>query len=505
LVALYRDDVFDTKIGLALATALRLRGLRPVVSVPLAHQRRAPRYAAAAGVDTIVLARVPLTEAELRECSDVVERLLCGSLDFAAIRAWRFRDWSVGTHVLSTVIRLTFDGSPDLEGAHNRDLLAAVLGDVVTNYLRAERLLEELAPRVVLVEEANYSINGPLVDVATARGIDVIHTIGIWRDDALMSKRLTAENRRVDAKSVAPDAFATMLADPLTHAEEDELDRDFDRRYSRRWRLGRQFQPGTEDLSHDQIVAELNLDATRPTAVVFAHVLWDASLFFGVDLFENYEQWLVCTVEAAIANDQANWVIKAHPSNVFRSAHGDVAGECSELAVLGEHFPRLPDHVKLLRPETRISTVSLYRAADYGVTVRGTPGMEMACFGKPVFTAGTGTYAGLGFTYDSDSPAQFLARLSEIQTYPTLSVEMTARARHYAHALFIRRPWIPRSFAMQFDFTERGWHPLDRNVAWRVETIDELHRAGDLDAWAAWVLDSREADYLESRSKSFAG
>ena len=45
---------------------------------------------------------------------------------------------------------------------------------------------------------------------------------------------------------------------------------------------------------------------------------------------------------------------------------------------------------------------------------------------------------------------------------------MTARARRYAHALFIRRPWVPRSFAMQFEFAERGWHPLDRNVAWRV-------------------------------------
>ena len=320
-----------------------------------------------------------------------------------------------------------------------------------------------------------------------------------------MSKRLTAENRRVDAKSVAPATFAAMLTEPLTRRDEEELDRDFERRYGGRWQLGRQFQPGTQERSGDQIVAELGLDPARPTAVVFAHVLWDASLFFGVDLFENYEDWLVQTVGAAIANDRVDWVIKAHPSNVFRSAHGDVVGECSEIVVLNEHFPDLPEHVKVLRPETKISTLSLYRAADYGVTVRGTPGMEMACFGKPVFTAGTGTYAGLGFTYDSDSPAEFLQRLGEIETYGALSAEMTARARHYAHALFIRRPWVPRSFTMQFDFAERGWHPLDRNVSWSVENVDELHRAGDLDAWATWVLDSRESDYLGSPSRSFAG
>jgi len=51
----------------------------------------------------------------------------------------------------------------------------------------------------------------------------------------------------------------------------------------------------------------------------------------------------------------------------------------------------------VLLPDTKISTLSLYRFADDGVTVRGTPGLEIACFGKPAFTAGTGTYAGLGF------------------------------------------------------------------------------------------------------------
>jgi hypothetical protein len=371
--------------------------------------------------------------------------------------------------------------------------------------VRAERLLADLQPRVVLVEEANYSINGPLVDVATERGIDVVQTIPTWRDDSLMSKRLTAHNRRVDAKSVAPETLDTLLSEPWTAADDEELDADFDRRYGGAWQLGRQFQPGTEPHSYQQVVSELGLDPARRTAVIFAHVLWDASLFFGVDLFENYADWFVQAVGAAVENDRVNWIVKAHPSNVFRSAHGDVQGECSELVLLREHFPELPSHVKLLQPETKISTVSLYRFADYGVTVRGTPGMEMACFGKSVFTAGTGTYAGLGFTHDSESPAQFLERLGEIERYGPLSAEATARARRYAHTLFIRRPWPARSFSMTFDFPERGWHPLDRNVEWRVRSTEELHRTGDLDNWAAWVVGSREADYLAPRSRTLSG
>ena len=27
--------------------------------------------------------------------------------------------------------------------------------------------------------------------------------------------------------------------------------------------------------------------------VIFPHIIWDATLFWGGDLFENYEQWLI--------------------------------------------------------------------------------------------------------------------------------------------------------------------------------------------------------------------
>jgi hypothetical protein len=266
--------------------------------------------------------------------------------------------------------------------------------------------------------------------------------------------------------------------------------------------LGAQFQPDTEVRTGEQIMAELGLDPTRPTAVIFAHVLWDASLFYGVDLFDGYADWLVRSVAAAVANRRVNWVVKAHPANVFRSAHGHVGGESSEVTLLREHFPELPGHVHVLLPDTTISTRSLYEHADYGITVRGTPGLEMACFGKPVFTAGTGAYSGLGFTFDSASVSEYLGRLAAIETYAPLPVETTELARRYAHTVFLRRPWAPRSFRQVFEFPERGWHPLDRNVVLAARSIDEVHRAGDLDEWAAWALDTDEPDFVPEGAAS---
>lgn len=499
-MGLYRDNIYETKLGLVLATALRLHGLRPIVSIPSNRAHRVRRYARAFGIDQIIARdQLALTAAEAAECDSAAQRFLAANIEFDSVKQWTFRNWAVGNHVLSTLIRTTFDGSPDLELGANRERLAAILDDVLHNYVRAERMIDDLSPRYLLIDEANYSTNGPLVDVAVDRGIDVIQTIGIWREDALMSKRLTKANRRVDAKSVAPETLALVEREPWTSEQDRELDRDFAARYGRVWELGRQFQPGTEARAPDEIVRDLDLDPKLPTAVIFAHVLWDASLFFGVDLFESYSHWLVRSVGAAVDNPNVNWIVKAHPSNVFRAAHGDVSGESSEVTLIRDRFPQLPGHVHLLLPDTEISTLSLYEFADYGVTVRGTPGMEMACFGKPVFTAGTGTYAGLGFTYDSGSADEFLTRLCTIETHRHLPPEMTERARRYAHTLFTLRPWSTRSFALEFQFPEHGWHPLDRNVVLTASSIDEIRRNADLDAWADWVTTSSGPDYLPGK------
>jgi hypothetical protein len=483
LLGLYRDDIFDAKVGLVLATALEARGFEPVVLLPTTRARRVPRYARAFGVERVAFtSAVALTPNEIDECAVAAAGLLSAELDFGAIRGWQFRGRVIGSHVLSTIIRTTFDGSPDFANEEVRNRLGMILETVLRNAARYDRVLEELTPSVVLVEEANYAINGPLVDAAVGRGVDVIQTIS-WNDEALFSKRITAANRRVDAKSVSPESLAVMQREPWTATLDAALDADFDHRY--------RGAPCEADLRH-----ELGIDNDRPTAVIFGHVLWDASLFYGTDLFDNYSDWLVQTVASAIDNPSVNWLVKAHPSSVFRVAHGDVPEQSTELRLLHECYPVLPAHVRLLPPETRISARSLYAFADYGVTVRGTPGIEMPCFGKPVLTAGTGSYAGLGFTYDSASRAEFLTRLADLHTYGPLPDDMTTRARQYAYTLFVRRPWQPRSFALEFDYAARGWHPLDRNVVLRARALDEWHALGDLDHWANWVIGSDDTDYV---------
>ena len=65
-----------------------------------------------------------LSADERAECADAVATLTGARLTFDAVRAWQFRGYTIGTHVLSTLIRVTFDGSPDLSRPENRDHVA---------------------------------------------------------------------------------------------------------------------------------------------------------------------------------------------------------------------------------------------------------------------------------------------------------------------------------------------------------------------------------------------
>src|SRR4029079_7733496 len=115
----------------------------------------------------------------------------------------------------------------DLTTRPNQDALGRILREVLTNYVRAERIMADFRPRVVLVEEANYSTNGPLVDVAVRRGVDVVQTVGTWRDDALISKRLTEATRRIEPKSVDLSTLQELEREPWTSERDAELDADF--------------------------------------------------------------------------------------------------------------------------------------------------------------------------------------------------------------------------------------------------------------------------------------
>ena len=496
LIVSLADWPMQVKGESMIAKALQLRGVAPVAMTSRRHHH-ARRYFRAFGVRRFVDLedfRRPEDAAAVRDAA----RMAIARLDaFPAMMAFQYRGVHLGRHVLSTVCRTLRHGTPELGDARVRALVDRLVPEAMHTVLQAERVLADVQPEMALFLERGYTPYGEVYDVMVNAGVNTVQWVGAHINEALVLRRCTDVTRHDHPFSLAEETWEEVKAAPWTPAQDAAIQREFDERYQQgAWFMRQRLQDGKRVKTVPELRAQLRLDPAKKTAVVFSHLFWDATFFFGEDVFDNYEQWLVETVRAACRNPALNWVIKLHPANIWKLKRDNAPIEFVEEVSLREQVGPLPPHVILLRPETDINTYSFFQLMDYCLTVRGTIGMEAPCYGIPVLTAGTGRYSGRGFTIDSRDRAQYLARLARLHDVPKLDAAEVELARRHAFALFKRRPLVFDSFRLTFPGVDSPSHPLDHDVDIRVTSRASLRGAADLRALAAWAVDSKRLDYL---------
>lgn len=496
LVLSLSNSIYQLKLEAMMLVALMDRGWEPVVFTTSSSNSIAHRILGAVGVTRFAyLEDLHISEDQEQLCRQEALQYLSAPLTLQSVKAWMFHDAWIGPQILSSVARSNHLGSPDPSDAFVTAQIRELLPAVLKRVLQAEMLLARERPTLAIANESNSATFGPFADVLIAGGVNVIAMMQPWRDDSLIFKRLTKQTRRIHPASVTPKSLEKYLAREWGEKEAASLQRIFEERYGGRWILQARNQPNTRVFDRTELIERLALSPHKPIAVVFSHVLWDANLFYGDDLFEDYGEWFVETVRAACANPALNWIIKLHPANIWKRERDSQSGELAELALIREKIGDLPGHVKLLLPSTDVSTLSLFSVADFGVTVRGTAGVELPCFGVPTFTAGTGRYSGLGFTFDSSTRTEYLDRLLRLPAAAEMSDAMVHRARWHALLVLDKRHWPMQSFRPSMTGSFTGRDPLELNLELRARSRDEIEQNGDLAAFAEWV-ESHHVDYL---------
>lgn len=496
LIVSLTDWIAQVKMEGMLAKALQLRGCTPVI-LTYKTCRRAIRYFQVFGYDQFVFFDETLKSVREDAVRAEMEDLSRQKSSFHSLLEFRFRGIDVGRHVLSSVVRSLRNGSVEFSDPQVRELLATLLPQSIRSALAAESLLDQIQPAEVLFLEKGYSPYGEIFDVVVNRGIDAIQFLHSHRSDALALKRYTKENRYDHPFSLSAESWRWVKEMPWTGEQEHQLHRELRGRYEDgTWFNRKYLQVGRQLKTRQEVQKQLALDPGKKTAVIFSHVLWDATFFYGENLFDDYEQWLVETVKGACQNPCVNWVVKVHPDYVWKMKQLGDEGEPRDTAALSTRIGVLPEHVKILEPGTDLNTFSLFDITNYCVTVRGTIGIEMASRGIPVFTAGTGRYTGLGFTIDSSSREEYLNKLRHIQEFPPMDSESTLLAKKHAYVLFKLRPSPFWTFEMVQAPLKGLGHPLDHNVVVRARSVVDLKRAPDLNSFADWVCGSENIDFL---------
>jgi hypothetical protein len=400
-----------------------------------------------------------------------------------------------GKYAVSTLMRKSRSGSFDLAIPNVREELSRALDRSLQCTRTAQALLQKFKPNALVLVDRGYSPSGELFDTCIENDIPVFTWNAAHRNDALMLKRYTRANRDAHPSSLSEDTWARIKALPWSASDSESVLQEIERCYtSGEWygEVGTQFNKKAVDKV--ALIRQLGLDPGRKTAVIFPHIFWDATFFWGTDLFENYQAWFIETVKAACKNTEVNWVIKIHPANIVKNHRDGVSSEHSELTAIRQAIGKLPSHIKLLEADTEISTLSLFKGLDACVTVRGTTGIEAACFGIPVLTAGTGRYDRLGFTVDSNSREEFLARLADVQNTDRLTAEQNELALKHAWGILIGRPVSMQIFHMHYRKTQTA----DLEIDFQARSADALRQLPDLQAMAAWIR-SGDEDFTDWR------
>jgi hypothetical protein len=473
-----------TLLQFPLIAALRVCGYRVVVRLNVASNVIQAFYRRLGAHDFVLMEDVVAVGEHPQTASMMAKALAYGLMDI------RYRDLSVGKYAASTLLRALRVGDINLADPNVRTKTR----DAISASLRAAdaaiEMISKTHPTLVCFVDRGYTPDGQLFEAAISRNIHATTLNAAHRGGLLMLKRYGRENHDKHPSSLSPESWKILRSMPWTDASWRILYGELRNCYeSGSWydEVGTQF--GKTMSTRLEIVRSLGLDPAKKTAVIFAHMFWDATFFWGEDLFRNYEDWFRETLKAAALNPNVNWLVKVHPANLIKNERDKVASEHSEITAIREIFDELPRHITVLPADSAISTFSLFEMMDYCITVRGTVGIEGACFGIPVLTAGTGRYDRLGFTVDHDSREAYLSNLLHLERVAPLDDRQIELARRYAYGLILARPLLLESVRFSYGRDSKA----TMTAALAVRRPEDF--GPDIAALAQW-LDSGKEDFL---------
>lgn len=412
--------------------------------------------------------------------------------DFNELLNIQYQGIQIGKHVVAVYMRRQHSGYFELNET-TKIGLEKLLSDSVAYVDAITAIDQHYGFSKALFLERGYSPNGEIFDYLISKNVDCIQWCGSHKENAITLKRYHKNNSDKHPASISKKTWEWAKAninitDQVEKSVVDELYRNY---HDGTWfsEVGTQFNTKIE--TKEKVLKRLDCTSSKPIAIIFSHLFWDATFFWGEDLFQDYKEWFIETIKEACKNDNIQWFIKVHPSNLVKLKRDGYTGELAEILAIKEKIGELPEHIKIIYPDTEISTFSLFDIMDYCLTVRGTIGIECSAFGITTLTAGTGRYDSLGFTNDSATKEEYLAKIANLHNLDRMVQAQQQLALLYAYITLILRPFNLSTFTIEY---------LKNNNATAIVKINSksahlLHNT-DLKSLAHWAMKETTEDYL---------
>jgi capsule polysaccharide export protein KpsC/LpsZ len=185
----------------------------------------------------------------------------------------------------------------------------------------------------------------------------------------------------------------------------------------------------------DQIADELRLDRNKPIVLALTSVVWDACLHYESNAFDSMADWIVQTIKYFESRPDLQLVVRVHPAEVT----GLVPSRDKMADIIHNLCHSLPANVRVVPPDSPLSTYSLIDNANAVLIYSTKTGIEASAAGSPVIVAGEAWVRNKGFTRDAVCAKSYQRILDELPFATRLDVAVHERALRYAYHFFFQR------------------------------------------------------------------
>jgi hypothetical protein len=334
--------------------------------------------------------------ATLKMSTDLVADCPDDELTSFEFEGWNLGEW-LGASVASFLRSDSHGMDREIIDARRRYLTSGLVA-----LIGSRRWIDTLQPDILMVISGRHIFWRAAREVAQARGIKVVsREMFIESFDC----HIYAVNSSCEDPAL-PTAWARAREIPLTPEQERIVDENL--RGLPAYARQVEYDPVLE-ARPAAICADLNLAPDRPMLVLFTNVSWDLFVAERDFAFDGQMKWIDATFDFIRRHPELDLVVRAHPAELV--AKFQTRGRI--LQQIEERLGPIPPNVRLIGPESTISSDTLRSMASLNLVYCSSVGMEAVIAGQPVLICGNPYYARKGFTINVDSPVQYQCLLED--------------------------------------------------------------------------------------------
>jgi len=313
---------------------------------------------------------------------------------FENFKDFNYDNIPYGKMALSTYSRKNTTGTFNLNNKDQKEYLIYWLQYMFSLKKSSDIIINKFNEPIFFFSEVFMEEFGAIYYSALELNKDIIQFFTSSREDSVVIKRRNKTNDREHISAISEELIS-YFSRKFPENVNLIVKKNFEDRYSKKWNFSARNIINTSNLNKDESRKYLKLKKDQKVAVLFNHIFYDTLFYNGEDLYESYANWFIKTIKLACKNKSITWFIKIHPANLWRGEFEDLnqlAYKFEEESLVKKHIGKLPKHISFIYPDTKLSPLAWMNLCDYGLTVRGTIGIELAALGKTVITAGSGRY-----------------------------------------------------------------------------------------------------------------